>query len=539
MRATSKGFAGRMWPAGRVFETTDIDNENNIGNFSKDPPYTALTYDTFNFNELFGPNKLVDIKSPLQNFNIFFSDLYHYIVDQSNLYSNQCGKNLNLSIDEFKAFLGILIIMGFHSLPSIRLYWCANENFFVSRVANIMTQKRFLNILRYLHLNDNSIMPQRGSPTFDKLYKVRPMINRLNDVFAKSFSPDRNLSCDESMVPFKGRSGMKQYMPMKPVKRGFKIWALCCAITGYLLKFMVYEGKKESVEKGSLGEKTVLELTNNYQDKGYCVFFDRFFSSIQLVSKLLKRKIFACGTILQNRKFFPKTILKEDKTLNIGEYDFATSGEISVFKWMDRGKKPVVTVSSIHKGNDAAMVKRKNKIGIREDVKCPKSISEYNKYMGGVDHFDQLQEYYNISLKSRRWWMKLFFYFVNATIVNSYIMYTLTVKQNSNNVKPLSHLMFRSLLADELIGQFSNRKNVGPISIPSTKKKPKDIGEGRLILPGNNSRLQNVGKHIPIPGNYNRCRLCSTKKNVKRSKIHCIECNVALCLKCFLPFHSP
>lgn len=42
--------------------------------------------------------------------------------------------------------------------------------------------------------------------------------------------------------------------------------------------------------------------------------------------------------MLQNRKFFPKTLLKEDKTLNIGEYDFAISGEIFVFKWADRGK---------------------------------------------------------------------------------------------------------------------------------------------------------------------------------------------------------
>lgn len=75
-------------------------------------------------------------------------------------------------------------------------------------------------------------------------------------------------------------------MPMKPIKRGFKIWALCCSITGYLLKFMVYEGKKESNEKGSLGEKTVLEMTSSYQEKGYYIFFDRFFSSIDLVSKL-------------------------------------------------------------------------------------------------------------------------------------------------------------------------------------------------------------------------------------------------------------
>lgn len=64
----------------------------------------------------------------------------------------------------------------------------------------------------------------------------------------------------------------------------------------------------------------------------------------------------------------------------MGGYDFASSGEISVYKWMDRGKKPVVVVSSIHKGEDITVVKRKNNVGIREDVKCPKSIDDYNKY---------------------------------------------------------------------------------------------------------------------------------------------------------------
>lgn len=146
--------------------------------------------------------------------------------------------------------------MGFHKLPSIRLYWSADENFLVPRVASIMTMKRFLNILRYLHINDNTLMPERRSNAFDKLFKIRPMIKHLNSVFELSFSPDRHLSVDESMVGFKGRSGIKQYMPLKPTKRGFKIWALCCSITGYLLKFIVYEGKSNSTEEGTLGEKT-------------------------------------------------------------------------------------------------------------------------------------------------------------------------------------------------------------------------------------------------------------------------------------------
>jgi hypothetical protein len=75
------------------------------------------------------------------------------------------------------------------------------------------------------------------------------MINHLSNVYFTSFSPDRNLSCDESMVGLKGQSGIKQYMPMKLVKRRFKIWAICCAITGYLLKFIIYEEKKDSKEK--------------------------------------------------------------------------------------------------------------------------------------------------------------------------------------------------------------------------------------------------------------------------------------------------
>lgn len=65
---------------------------------------------------------------------------------------------------------------------------------------------------------------------------------------------------------------------------------------------------------------------------------------------------------------------------------------------MDRGKKPVVVVSSFHKGEDITMVKRKNNVGIREDDKCPKSIADYNKDMGGVDHFDQLLECYKLEV---------------------------------------------------------------------------------------------------------------------------------------------
>lgn len=150
-----------------------------------------MTYDIFNFSEPFGSYVFVGIKSPLQNVDIYFSEFYQQIIDQSDSYSNHCDKHLNLSIIEFKAFSGILGIMGFHKLSNVCLYWSADEIFYNSRISNIMTEKWFCNILRYLRLNDNSVMPLRPGCAFDKLYEILPMIGYLNDTFASSFFPDR------------------------------------------------------------------------------------------------------------------------------------------------------------------------------------------------------------------------------------------------------------------------------------------------------------------------------------------------------------
>jgi hypothetical protein len=48
------------------------------------------------------------------------------------------------------------------------------------------------------------------------------------------------------MIPFKGPSSIKQYLPLKPVKRGFKVWAMADALNGYLYDFNVYTGATPS-----------------------------------------------------------------------------------------------------------------------------------------------------------------------------------------------------------------------------------------------------------------------------------------------------
>lgn len=116
-------------------------------------------------------------------------------------------------------------------------------------------------------------------------------------------------------------------------------------------------------------------------------------------------------------------MLPLDKSLKMGDSDFVQSGDISIVKWKDRGSKPVIIVSIFHNPANYSEVSRTNKKGEKEKIKCPKVIKDYNQFMGGVDHFDQLLQCYNISKKSRRWWIKLLYYFIDTAIVNSYIIH--------------------------------------------------------------------------------------------------------------------
>ena len=87
-----------------------------------------------------------------------------------------------------------------------------------------MSVNRLESLKRFFHLNDNSKVPKRGDPNYDPLYKVRPMVNSVLEKCHKICMEENN-SIDEQIIPTKERSTMKQYLPKKPHKWGFKVWA--------------------------------------------------------------------------------------------------------------------------------------------------------------------------------------------------------------------------------------------------------------------------------------------------------------------------
>ena len=185
---------------------------------------------------------------------------------QSNKYALECmGAEKyesweKITVDELSAFIGFMLLMGIVHLPSIVDYWKRDEVCHYAPVARRISRNRFFDIQRYLHFADNSTPTAPGTPEYKKLGKVQPIIDSLLERFQAVYNLHRDVSVDEAMVAFKGRSTLKQYMPKKPVKWGFKVWMLADGHTGYVSAFKVYTGKKgDTVEKG-LGASVVKAL---------------------------------------------------------------------------------------------------------------------------------------------------------------------------------------------------------------------------------------------------------------------------------------
>jgi hypothetical protein len=237
--------------------------------------------------------------------------------------------------------------------------------------------------------------------------------------FQKNFTLGTNVCIDESMIKFKGRSSLKQYMPSKPIKRGYKVWCLADSSTGYLYNFDIYCGKEDDKE-GTLAENVVLRLISKINLVEHRLFSDNFFTTISLLIQLKKKNIGATGTIKTNRKLFPKELLRKEQ-LQLGEYKYYTSNQISVVKWQD--KEPVFISSNFFDSEETATVTRTEKDGSKQVIVCPLLVSQYNKHKGGVDLFDQRISCYSIDRKSKRDWFCIFLFFLQASLSNAFVCY--------------------------------------------------------------------------------------------------------------------
>ena len=149
-------------------------------------------------------------------------DTFQHFFPETNRYARECLLSKHdgngpvptweTNAAEIKAFLGFSILMGVNNLPDTYDYWSLQESFNYFPIASRIPRKRYLEIRRYLHFVDNSSLIQRGQPEYDRLGKIRPVIDA---AFLRSYKLHCENSIDEAMIKFKGRLAIKQYVPLK------------------------------------------------------------------------------------------------------------------------------------------------------------------------------------------------------------------------------------------------------------------------------------------------------------------------------------
>ncbi|XP_050059682.1 piggyBac transposable element-derived protein 3-like [Aphis gossypii] len=387
--------------------------------------------------------------------------------------NNGIQKNINKPItfttNELKQYIGITIFTSIVQIANVRKYWSSRVGY--PPIKCTMGQKRFEQIKSIIHFNDNDTALPRNHEDHDRCHKLRPIFDHLNKQFS-SIPLERDLAIDEQLCATKARSYLKQYLPLKPHKWGYKFFVLCSS-KGYAYNFELYTGQ-ENFEKFRLNTEPDLMASANVvvrlsriipENKNHRLYFDNYYTTIPLVQYMAKKGILTLGTVRRNRipncKFpSEKIMLKEPRGTSYEYLTVFNSVPITSVIWKDN---KLVTLLSSYCGILPEMsINRFDKKSKRNmEVKCPSIIKEYNRHMGGVDLLDSLIGRYKIKIRTKKWYMRVWYHLIDISIVNAWLLYR-RVENENGRVPKLSLFDFRTEVAFSLTTSVSTPKRGRP-----------------------------------------------------------------------------
>ena len=280
---------------------------------------------------------------------LFPPEVFRIISRETNRFAEQVLEERNLSgksrfhswketsENEIQTYIAIEIGMSVCAKPTIASYWSTNWLNHTPNYHMVMPRDRYEMIRSMLHFANNEELIPQGEDGYDPLFKVRKVLDEVDQNNERVYSPDRDLAIDESIRLFKGRSILKTYNPKKPVKWGLKEYILCESDSSFVLRKIPYVGKYTTdVADGRLTTEQIVHdlLPNRYHNKGHIVYMDNYYSSVKLFRELMENKIGACGTINKTRKGFPEEL--KNVQLNKGDQPaFRSSNTLLVCSWQD------------------------------------------------------------------------------------------------------------------------------------------------------------------------------------------------------------
>ncbi|CAB3229538.1 unnamed protein product [Arctia plantaginis] len=289
-------------------ENDTLDEEEALPsrqiNKNDDDEWIDISESPLNFDEFVGENTyniLSFVKSSEDVYKLFVTEeMINKMVSETNNYARNYLRTNQLNmkrksrmkhwtdtnLQEMKTFLAVVMAMGLCKVPLINLYWSKNNLYRNEFISSAMTRDRFLLLLKCWHVSDVS-----NDDKTDKLYKIRDMLSMITDNFQNILNPGKYVVIDETMIPWRGRLGFRQYIKNKSHRYGVKLYKLCTP-EGYTYQIEIYTGKTDQKKEVDHSQKVVLRLMNNLIEQGRIVIVDNFYTSVTLAEKLLSQKTF-------------------------------------------------------------------------------------------------------------------------------------------------------------------------------------------------------------------------------------------------------
>ena len=157
---------------------------------------------------------------------------------------------------------------------------------------------------------------------------------------------------------------------------------------------------------------------------------------------------------------------------------------------------------------------------------APCNLTLWNGTIGTcyVDNSDRMANSYSMSRRTFKWTTKLFFHFLDLTVLNSWILL-------SSCGTKYTHWYFRLLLVRNLIEEAGKSQDC---------PTPRLVGRPSVAATNVLGLKSRHNKHWPAkPSTHLRCRLCSSLGQRKRTVYKCTRCDMGLCMvPCFEEYHT-
>ncbi|KAF2879901.1 hypothetical protein ILUMI_26270 [Ignelater luminosus] len=324
-------------------------------------------------------------------------------------------------------------IPGYVCVPRRDMYWERSFDSTHYLVANAMPRNRFRFIMQNLHCSNNANLDIQ-----DKFSKVRPLIDSMNQRFIALASQEECHSLDGW---------------------GYKFWMSTTRL-GYVEWFDPYQGSSTTIQdkykQFGLGASIVLQFVDTLENKtsniSYDIYFDNFFTTLQLLEELQSREHKGTGKIRENRL----------------------------------GKNCKIMVSNTLKKKKGVLLI----IVLPRKTMQPNIIKKYNENMGGVDRADENISHHRVFIRGKKWYFPIISQILDMAEQNAWQLYRIGGGK-------MDHLQFRRSIAVGILESYKK----------STKRGPSKPSENLHI----HSRFDGMNHLIMYKEKQTRCAMCHNK----------------------------